>query len=181
MNFPIRLVDTICNSANPCVWVFKWKLLSSSWAELSGHTAGLPCNAVQGGFNFWVRGWNPKVWLFKWKLLSRTFQSYCWFTTQYKVVLTFEFVDKIQKMSVTVQMKATEQSFPVVPFIMLYKVVLTFESVNEILKYSSFKWKLSSSSFLWNCLLCYTRNPKVRPLQRKLLRSTFLWYRIWKL
>jgi len=31
-------------------------------------------------------------------------------------------------------MKATEQYFPVVLFIMLYKVVLTFESVEEILK-----------------------------------------------
>ena len=31
-------------------------------------------------------------------------------------------------------MKATEQYFPVVLFIMLYKVVLTFEPVNEILK-----------------------------------------------
>ena len=35
---------------------------------------------------------------------------------------------------VTIQMKATEQYFPVVLFIMLYKVILTFESVNEILK-----------------------------------------------
>ena len=31
-------------------------------------------------------------------------------------------------------MKAIEQFFPVVLFIMLYKVVLTFESVDEILK-----------------------------------------------
>ena len=31
-------------------------------------------------------------------------------------------------------MKATEQYFPVVQFIMLHKVVLTVESVNEILK-----------------------------------------------
>ena len=31
-------------------------------------------------------------------------------------------------------MKATEQYFPVVLFIMLHKVVLTFESVYEILK-----------------------------------------------
>ena len=31
-------------------------------------------------------------------------------------------------------MKATEQDFPVVLFIMLYKVVLTFESEDEILK-----------------------------------------------
>ena len=34
----------------------------------------------------------------------------------------------------TIQMKATEQYFLVVLFIMLYKVVLTFESVDEILK-----------------------------------------------
>ena len=34
----------------------------------------------------------------------------------------------------TIQMKATEQYFPVVLFITLYKVVLTFESVDEILK-----------------------------------------------
>jgi len=47
------------------------------------------------------------------------------------VVLTFEFVDVL---SVTIQMKATEQYFPVVLFIMLYKVVLTFESVDKILK-----------------------------------------------
>ena len=31
-------------------------------------------------------------------------------------------------------MKATEQYFPVVLFIMLYKVVLAFESVDELLK-----------------------------------------------
>ena len=31
-------------------------------------------------------------------------------------------------------MKAIEQYFPVVLFIMLYKVVLTFESVDEIIK-----------------------------------------------
>ena len=34
----------------------------------------------------------------------------------------------------TIQMKATEQYFPVVLFILLQKVALTFESVNEILK-----------------------------------------------
>ena len=35
---------------------------------------------------------------------------------------------------VTIQVKATEQYFPVILFITLYKVVLTFESVDEILK-----------------------------------------------
>ena len=34
---------------------------------------------------------------------------------------------------VTIQMKATEQCFPVVLFIMLHKVVLTFDYVDEIL------------------------------------------------
>ena len=32
---------------------------------------------------------------------------------------------------VTIQMKATEQYFPVVVFIILYKEILTFESVDE--------------------------------------------------
>ena len=36
--------------------------------------------------------------------------------------------------SVTIQMKATEQYFSVVPLVMLHEVVLTFESVGEILK-----------------------------------------------
>ena len=40
---------------------------------------------------------------------------------------------RMKSLSVTIQMKATEQYFPVVLFIMLYKVVLTFESVDEIL------------------------------------------------
>ena len=42
--------------------------------------------------------------------------------------------ESVEEYSVTIQMKATEQYFPVVLFIMLYKVILTFESVNEILK-----------------------------------------------
>ena len=35
--------------------------------------------------------------------------------------------------SVTIQIKAFEQYFPVALFILLYKVVLTFQSVNGIL------------------------------------------------
>ena len=49
----------------------------------------------------------------------------------YKVVLTFVSVEEI--LSVTIQMKAIEPSFPVILF-MLYKVVLTFESVAKILQ-----------------------------------------------
>ena len=40
----------------------------------------------------------------------------------------------MKSQSVTIQMKATEQYFPVVLFITLNKVVLTFESADEILK-----------------------------------------------
>ena len=43
-------------------------------------------------------------------------------------------VNVIPAYSVTIQIKATEQYFPVVLFIMLYNVVLTFKSVDEILK-----------------------------------------------
>ena len=35
---------------------------------------------------------------------------------------------------VTIPIEATEQTFPVVPFILLYKVILTFGSVDKILK-----------------------------------------------
>jgi len=40
----------------------------------------------------------------------------------------------MKSLSVTIQMKATKQYFPIVLFIMLYKTVLTFESVDEILE-----------------------------------------------
>ena len=45
------------------------------------------------------------------------------FITLYKVVLTFESVYEILKL--TKEMKAPEQYTPVVLFVMLYKVVLT--------------------------------------------------------
>ena len=54
------------------------------------------------------------------------------FIILYKVVLTVESEDEIL-FGVTIQVKATEQFFPVVLFIMLYKVVLTVKSVDEIL------------------------------------------------
>ena len=40
----------------------------------------------------------------------------------------------MKSLTVTIQMKAIEQCFPVVLFIMLYKVVLNLKSVDEILK-----------------------------------------------
>ena len=54
-------------------------------------------------------------------------------------------------------MKATEQYFPVVLFIMLYKVVATFWVCWWNPKVWPFKWKLLSSTSLWCCLLCCTR------------------------
>ena len=50
----------------------------------------------------------------------------------------------------TIQMKATQQYFAVVLFIMLHKVVLTFESVNEIL------WCDHSNESYWAVISCGT-------------------------
>jgi len=54
----------------------------------------------------------------------------------------------MKSLSVTIQMKATEQYFPVVLFIMLYKVILSFESVDEILKCDH------SNESYWAVLCC---------------------------
>ena len=57
--------------------------------------------------------------------------------------------------SVTIQMKATEQYFPVVLFIMLYKVVLTFDSVDGFLKCGHSNRKMYSYfvSYLVCCIV----------------------------
>ena len=81
-------------------------------------------------------------------------------------------------------MKALEQYFSVVLFIMLYKMVLSFEYVDEILKCDHSNesyWAVLScgavyyavhgGSIFWVC----GWNPKVWPFKWKLLSSTFLW------
>ena len=40
----------------------------------------------------------------------------------------------MKSLSVTIQLKAIDQFYPLVLFIMLYKVVLSFKSVDEILQ-----------------------------------------------
>ena len=105
----------------------------------------------QGSYNFWVWGWNPKVWPFKWKLLSSTFTWCSLLCCTDKAVITFESVDEIPKCdhssesywavlctifrsAVTIQMKATEQYFPVVQFV--------------------FKLHWQGSCKFWVCHLC---------------------------
>ena len=61
----------------------------------------------------------------------------------------------MKSFSVAIQMKATEQSFLVVLFIVLYEVVLTFESVDEILKCDH------TRESYWAVLYCETVNLKV--------------------
>ena len=104
-------------------WPFKIHSNESYWAVLSCDAV---CYAVQCGFNFWVCGWNPKEWPFNWKLLSSTFLWCCLLCCTRRFYLLSLWM---KSSSVTIQMKAIEQYFPVVLFIMLYKVVLTFESV----------------------------------------------------
>ena len=86
---------------------------------------------------------------------------------------------------VTIQMRATEQYFPVVLFIMLYNVVLTFESVDEILwcdhSNESYRAVLSCGA-VYYAVQCGSNfwvrgwNPMMWPFKWKLLSSTFLWY-----
>ena len=67
--------------------------------------------------------------ILKQKLLGRTFLCCCLLCcTRWFQILSLW----VKSLSVTIQMKAIEQYFPVMLFIMLYKVVLTFESVDEI-------------------------------------------------
>ena len=86
------------------------------------------------------------------------------------------------KLSVTIQMKATEQYFPVVLF-MLYKVILSFESVDEILMcdhWNESYWAVLSCGAVYavqNDSIFWVSgwNPDVWPFKWKLLSSTFLW------
>ena len=82
-------------------------------------------------------------------------------------------------------MKATEQYFPVVLFIMLYKVALTVESVDEILNCDhsneSYWAELSCGAVYYavqggsNFSDCWL-NAKLRPFKWKPPSSTILWY-----
>ena len=79
---------------------------------------------------------------------SNTLLWYCLLTMKTEVVLTIECGWK--SLSLTIQIKATEQYSPVALFIMLYKVVLTFESVGEIVKCGH------SNESYWAVLSCGT-------------------------
>ena len=64
------------------------------------------------------------------------------------------------------QVKATEQYFPVVLFILLYKVVLTFESMDEILKKTAqmkaVEMYLCAARGSCTCCLVYSLFPQKR-------------------
>ena len=53
-------------------------------------------------------------------------------------------------------MKATEQYFPVVLFVMLHKVVLTFQSVHGILQYDHSNETLFISTIFTGCFRYYS-------------------------
>ena len=66
----------------------------------------------------------------------------------------------IKSYCVIIQMKATEQYFPVVLFIMLYKVLLTFESVDEFLWCYCSHETSSTELFSNSCLALYKQKIK---------------------
>ena len=89
----------------------------------------------------------------------------------------------MKSFSATIQMKATEQYFPVVLFIVLYQVVITFESVDEILQCNHSNksyWAVLSRGTVYyavsggyNIWICGW-NPSVQPFKWKLMSSIFL-------
>ena len=64
-----------------------------------------------------------------WEVLSFLWYCLFWCTKWFLLLSPW-----MKSLSATIQIKSTEQCFPVVLFVMLYNVVLTFESVDEILK-----------------------------------------------
>ena len=89
----------------------------------------------------------------------------------------------MKSFSATIQMKATEQYFPVVLFIVPCKVVLSLESVDEILTCDHSKksyWAVLSCGTVYctvsggyNIWICGW-NPSVQPFKWKLMSSIFL-------
>ena len=60
-------------------------------------------------------------------------------------------------LSVNIQVKATEQYFPVVLFIMLCKVVLSFQSLVEMKSYGvTVQFRATEHIFVWYLLLWFT-------------------------
>jgi len=85
---------------------------------------------------------------------------------------------------VTIQMKAIEQYFHVVLFIMLYKVVLIFKSVDETLvcdHSNESYWAVLSWGTVYYAVqggsnfLVYGWNTSMCSFKWKLLSSTFMW------
>ena len=95
----------------------------------------------------------------KWELLNSTFLWYCLVCCTRQ----FYFLRLWANPCVTIQMKATEQYFPMVLFIMLYKVFFNFQVDGWNLKVWPFKWELL------HCLKhCKFRSKNCKDLTTKL-------------
>ena len=80
-------------------------------------------HAIQGGFNLWVYGWNPKVCVTIQMIATEKYSvTRGTFIMSYKVVRTKA---QMKFLITTIQMKATEQNVPLVPFIETMNVVPT--------------------------------------------------------
>ena len=139
-----------------CVGSFKLTILNNNFWSVWRR---MKADKVVLFLSLWM---NPQVCPFKWKLLNSTFLWYyllC--SSANKVVVTFESLPGWNPYGVSIQMKASEQYFSVVLFIMQYiKMVVNFESVDEIL------WCEHSDESFWAVLFC---------LQRQ---QHFIWYHV---
>ena len=145
----------------------EWKLLSSF--------CFLSCTWWFKLFSLLIKPWNvtieikateyyfPYIWCFFILL-------YNWF---YSVVL--EWVKKISTISMTFQMKATEQHFcmmlPLLSLCEILKCDHWSESYRAVLSCGAVCYAVQGCSNFYVC----GWNPKVWPFKSKLLSSTFLW------
>ena len=154
------------------MWPLKWKLLSSTFLQLV--VLFIMLNKV-GSNPFRVCGWNPQVCWFLSKLLSSCACCLLFLSRGLYLFLS---------VGIIIQMKATEQCFPVMLFIMLCKVVEPFESVDAILicdhlnesywavvSCSAFNYTMESGCDLW----VRGSNHWVEPLKGKLPSQILMW------
>ena len=104
---------------------------------------------MHSGSKVWVSGWNPTVWSSKWKLLMSSIFLWCCLLCLNVAWCSHFFVFGLKSQC------DHSNYFPAALFIVLNNLVLT-----RVCRWNPtvwpIKWKQSSSTIMWCCLLCCT-------------------------
>ena len=147
-----KVVQTFQSGWNPMVWPLKWNLLSSTflwyrWILLCCTRWSLKCD--HSNESYWAALSCDTVYMLNKVVLSfECMHDILWCDHSNKMYWEVPSCDIVyyavqsgsyfwvwvRRSSVTIQMKATEEYFPVVVLIMLYEIVVNFETVDEFRK-----------------------------------------------